>query len=145
LWLTPGRILNWLAQNAPDGLPRSWLRQWWAPKTSVVSPSRIRPVDDSMWTQKSYRRKKNAIPKSLVIPQPRGSELFEEAALVGVAGAFVCVAVGETLPVPEAGDDVALVDPEEFVALVGGEFCDEVELNGDITYRDSSAPAIETT
>jgi len=86
-----------------------------------------------MWTQKSYRRKKNAIPKSFVIPQPRGSELPEEAALVGVAGAFVRVAVDETLPVPEAGNDVALVDPEEVVALVGGELCDEVELNGDIT------------
>jgi hypothetical protein len=98
-----------------------------------------------MWTQKSYRRKKNAIPKSPVIPQPRGSELSEEAALVGVAGALVGAVVDGTLPVPEAGDDVALVDPEEVVALVGAELCDEVELNGDITYRDSSAPAIETT
>jgi hypothetical protein len=87
-----------------------------------------------MWMQKSYRRKKNVTPKSPMMPQPRGSDLSEQAAPVGVAGAFVCVAVDETLPVPDVGDGVALADPERVVVV---EFRDEFEFNGDITYRDS--------
>ena len=61
-----------------------------------------------------------------------------------MAGVFVCVAVDETLPVPEAGDDVSLVDLEEAVMLIVAELCDEFKFNGDITYRDSLVLATET-